>query len=240
MSHPTPLQRSTTVLALIGTLFGTAACAGPRVGEVIGGPSTTTSTVQARVLSSTPVVAQVGTPRDVCYDELRQEPVRSSGAGALMGAIAGGVIGNAVGKGAGRALTTGIGIMGGAVLGDHVENDGRQPNVRSVRRCEQQVSYENRVVAYNVVYEYAGQRYSTQTQQEPGSTIALQISMTPAGYGPVSQAGPAPYPYAQPGVHPAVVYVAPEAPVATVRYAPQWEYQGGGWWGAPRGHRHWD
>ena len=128
-------------------------------------------------------------------------------------------MGNAIGKGTGRALTTGIGIIGGAVVGDHVENDGRQGTTRSVRRCEQQATYENRVMAYNVVYEYGGQRYSTQMSQEPGATIPLQVTLTPAVSAPPAyssdQGGVAPAMYVQPGV----VY----------EDEPRW-----------RGRRHWD
>jgi uncharacterized protein YcfJ len=189
-------------LALIAgaSLTCTAAFAGPRVGDIVGTPSSTTSMVQARVVSSTPVVAQVAVPTQVCYDEQRVAPPRSSGAGAILGAIAGGAAGNAVGKGAGKALATGIGIIGGAVLGDHVENDGRQGTAYNSRRCEPQTSYENRVVAYTVVYEFAGQRYSTQMGQEPGATIPLQVTLTPAVPGPASpQAYAAP-----PAVAPAI------------------------------------
>lgn len=170
-----------TALVTAGALaMATAACAGPRVGEIVGTPSSVTNTVRAKVVSATPVIGQVSVPRQVCYDETRQEAPRSSGAGALMGAIAGGAMGNAVGKGAGNALATGLGIIGGAVIGDHVENDGRPGTARLVRRCEQQPSYENRVVAYNVVYEFAGQRYNTQMASEPGPTIPLQVTLTPA------------------------------------------------------------
>jgi uncharacterized protein YcfJ len=176
--------RQLAVVTLAGLILP-AAWAGPRVGDVIGRPSTVTSTVQAKVVSSTPVIGQVTVPRRVCFDELRQEPTRSSGAGALLGAIAGGAVGNAVGHGGGRALATGLGIFGGAILGDQIQNDGRQGTTRSVRRCEQQPAYENRVVAYNVVYEYAGQRYTTQTTQEPGRTIPVQMSLSPSVRGGV-------------------------------------------------------
>lgn len=174
-----PSVRSAAALFALGLLLPAASWAGPRVGEILGRPSNVSTTVQARVVSATPVIGQVAVPRKVCFDEMRQEPPRSSGAGALLGAIAGGAVGNAVGKGGGRALATGLGIFGGAILGDHVQNDGRQGTTRTVRRCEQQSSYENRVVAYNVVYEYAGQRYTTQMQEEPGRTIPLEVSLQP-------------------------------------------------------------
>lgn len=196
----TPTCR-TLAFALGSLLAATAASAGPRVGEVVGSPSTTSLTVQARVVSATPVIGQVPVPRQVCYDEMRQEPPRSSGAGALMGAIAGGAMGNAIGKGSGRALTTGLGIFGGAILGNHVEVDGRPGNASTVRRCERQSAYENRVVAYSVVYEYAGQRFNTQMAQEPGATIPLQVTLTPAVAGPANPVTVAPVAYA-PGPDP--------------------------------------
>jgi uncharacterized protein YcfJ len=211
-----------TALVALGCALATgAASAGPRVGSVVGASNSSSQTVQARVVSATPVVAQVEVPRQVCFDELQQEPVRSSGAGALLGAIAGGVMGNALGKGAGKALATGAGVIGGAVLGDHSENDGRVGATRSVRRCEQQASYENQVVAYDVVYEYGGQRYSTQMQQEPGRTIPLQVTLSPAmAPEPVMSVPPvvmsAPRTYVEPAT-----YYAPPPPVV-VYGAPRW------------------
>jgi len=211
-------HRPTLGLAAASLLFATVAHAGPQVGEMVGSPSSSTSTVQARVVSATPVIGQVAVPRQVCFDELRQEPPRSSGAGALLGAIAGGAMGNAVGKGAGKALATGIGIIGGAVVGDHIQNDGRQGSVSTVRRCEQQSAYENQVVAYNVVYEFAGQQYSTQMSQEPGRTIPLQVTLTPAVPGPSYNPGAV-------SVDPMVAPVMYEEPYYPPRRRP---------------HRHWD
>ncbi len=231
----------TTVLALGCALATGAATAGPRVGSVVGTPSSTSSTVQAKVISATPVVAQVAVPRQVCHDQLYQEPARSSGAGALLGAIAGGVVGNALGKGGGKALATGAGLIGGAVLGDHIENDGRQGTTRSVRQCEQQASYENQVVAYDVVYEYAGQRYSTQMDEEPGRTIPLQVTVNPVGSPAQVIAAPQPAPYDdEPGVGPATYYQPNPPGVVIYGGAPVrgWRgdrfYPGRGW------HHRWD
>lgn len=39
--------------------------------------------------------------------------------------------------------------------------------------------YENRTVAYNVVYEYAGKQYAVQMPNDPGPSIQLQL--TPVG-----------------------------------------------------------
>ena len=128
-----------------------------------------------RVISSIPVVQQMAVPRQVCTTEQIGVQQPNSGAGALIGAIAGGVLGNAAGQGAGRGVATAIGAIGGAVLGDRLEGN---PAVRidNAQRCAVQNFYENKTVAFNVVYEYAGKQYSVQTPNDPGPTIALQIA----------------------------------------------------------------
>lgn len=141
-----------------------------------------------RVLASTPVIQQVAVPRQVCGNPqvVVQQP--HSGAGSLMGAIAGGAVGNAIGDGSGRAAATMLGVIGGAVLGNRIEGAGSQ--VQNMARCTTQTFHENRAVAYNVTYEYAGRQYTVQMPQDPGPTIRLQV--TPVG---VLSTGPG---YAQP------------------------------------------
>jgi hypothetical protein len=74
--------------------------------------------------------------------------------------------------------------MGGAILGDHIEGPGPE-RVESVQRCSVQNFYENRTVGYNVVYEFGGRQYSVQMPNDPGPTIAVQVS--PVGSAPLSQ-----------------------------------------------------
>ncbi|WP_396433363.1 hypothetical protein [Limnohabitans sp.] len=141
-----------------------------------------------QVISRTAVYQAVAVPRQTCV----QTPVAvssTSGAGALMGAIAGGAMGNAVGDGSGRALATMIGIVGGAMVGDRIEAPSTSHSVNQTH-CSTQTAYENRLVAYNVVYEYAGKQYSAQLPQDPGPTIALSI--TPQVQDMRNQAPPAP------------------------------------------------
>lgn len=130
---------------------------------------------QGRVISSTPVVQQVVVPRQVCQDQAVTDPGQKSGGGALIGGIAGGAMGNAIGNGSGRALATVIGLVGGAMVGDRLEG-GSQPSTRIVQHCGTQNVYENRTVAYNVVYEYAGRQYTTQMPQDPGRFVRLSVS----------------------------------------------------------------
>ncbi len=131
-----------------------------------------------RVLSTQPVIQQVAVPRQVCTNQQVEVIPQKSGAGAVLGAVAGGAIGNSVGRGAGNAAATVIGVLGGAVLGDRIE--GTPPaQAQTVRNCSTQTVYENRTVAYNVVYEYGGRQHTVQTTYDPGPTIQLQV--TPVG-----------------------------------------------------------
>lgn len=149
--------------------------------SAMAGVRSDSTTVQARVLASTPVVAQVAVPRQACFDELQTTQAQPSGAGALLGAVAGAAVGNAIGRGSGNAVATGVGLIGGAILGSHIETRGRPVQTQTVRRCEQQTAYENQVVAYDVTYEINGQRYSTQMDSQPGASIPVQVSVTPVG-----------------------------------------------------------
>lgn len=127
------------------------------------------------MISSTPIIQQVGVPRNVCTTEQVTVQQPKSGAGAVMGAIAGGAMGNAMGGGGGKAAATMLGIFGGAILGDRIEG-APLAQVQNVQRCASQTFYENRPVAYNVVYEFAGKQYAVQMPTDPGPTLLLQVS----------------------------------------------------------------
>ena len=186
-----------------------------------------------RVISSTPIIQQVGQPRQVCTTEQVAVQQPKSGAGALFGAIAGGAIGHAVGGGAGNAAATAIGAFGGAIVGDNIEGQSAA-QLQNVQRCSTQTFFENRTVAYNVVYEYAGKQYAVQMPSDPGPTVQLQIS--PVGANP-----PAAYTQ-QPAT---IVVTQPAYPVYAPRlyYPPVslnfgYGYWGGGYGGHYPGHRH--
>lgn len=46
---------------------------------------------------------------------------RSSAGGAILGAVIGGLIGSQVGGGTGNAAATGVGVVGGAIVGNQIE-----------------------------------------------------------------------------------------------------------------------
>jgi uncharacterized protein YcfJ len=179
------MRKITIQIAMLTGLMGVLASASVQAQEV------------GKVISSTPIIQQVAVPRQVCNTQQVVTEGQKSGAGAVMGAIAGGTVGNQIGGGSGRAAATMLGIFGGAIMGDKIEGGGT-PEVKNVQNCTQQMFYENRTMAYNVVYEFAGKQYTVQMPQDPGPTVRLQITpMVPAapnntGYTNVPPAGSAP------------------------------------------------
>lgn len=133
------------------------------------------------VISSTPVTAQVAVPQQQCQYQQQLVQPRTSGGGAVLGAVVGGVLGNSLGGGFGRAAATGLGVVAGAALGNQVEANSTAPAEQAVRSCQTVTTYENRLVGYDVVYDYNGRRYTTRLAQDPGARIALDVSVTPAG-----------------------------------------------------------
>lgn len=190
----------------------------------------------ATVISSTPVNAAINVPRRVCSDEQQLVQARPSGAGAVIGAIAGGAIGNALGGGFGRAAATGLGVVAGAAIGNGVETNAANaypPTAVPVQRCQMVSSVETRAVGYDVVYEYAGRRYTTRMARDPGAQI--QIEVRPAG-ALAEAAAPAPDYIESPApramVAPVPLLVAP--PVVYI--GPSVGYYYGGW--GRRGYWH--
>jgi hypothetical protein len=119
----------------------------------------------------------------------------------VIGAIAGGVIGNQFGHGFGRAAATGVGAVAGSAIGNNVEANANPPQSVPVRRCRNVNAYESRVVGYDVVYEYNGQRYTTRLPNDPGARLAIDVRPTASApldrVGPPASYGAAPPSYAQ-------------------------------------------
>lgn len=185
--------------------------------------------VVAQVLSVTSIPQPVSPARLICSD-VGAAAAPTSGAGAVVGALMGAAVGSQVGGGAGQALATAAGAVGGALLGDRAEQGDRTVPVRT---CVADTT-PGPQLAFQVVYEYAGQPYTTVLPYHPGATLNLQLS--PVGSGtamaPVVSVMPPPV----------VVYDGPAwrpAPVV-VGVGLGWgrPYRGwhGGWHG---GHRRW-
>lgn len=195
----------------------------------------------ARVISSTPVMTQVAVPRQICSQSQVLMGAPKSGAGALLGAVAGGAVGNNIGGGSGRALATAVGVIGGAMVGDSMES-APPPVVRPVTSCTQQIAYEQRVSAWNVIYEYAGRQYSIQTPNDPGPYLPIQVSPGVAAMAPPPAVIAPPVIVSAPVIS-APVYGGPAypssvwygSPAISLRYG--YGYRGG-WDGHDRHDRH--
>jgi uncharacterized protein YcfJ len=198
------------------------------------------ATEYGTVVTATPITAQVPVPQTQCVDQQQLVQQPPSGGGALVGALLGGAIGHNVGGGFGRAVATGLGVVAGAAVGDRVEANATPPTEATVRRCSTVTTYQNRVLGYDVVYDYQGQRYSTRLAQAtaPGAQIALAVTVAPQGEvlseapapAPVTVVQPAPvvYSYGYDGYYPApAVAVLPRIVVGGY-----W----GGYWGRGRWH----
>lgn len=207
----------------------------------------------ATVVSSTPVVVSVPVARRVCADEQQMVQPRQSGAGAVLGAIVGGVIGHNVGGGLGRVAATGLGVVAGSVIGDQVEANSAQPYPTTVRSCRDVSTLEDRTVGFDVMYDYAGQRYSTRVPRDPGARMAIDVRPAASGADDMPPA-PLTGTETQPGA-PAPVYYTPVPAAGTsgqpIVYASPYAQPyygpfivpsislGFGYYGGYRGGRHW-
>ena len=137
------------------------------------------------VISSVPVVQQVQVPRQVCSQPAPVMAPPTSGGGGLVGALVGGGIGSTIGHGTGNAAAILAGTVIGAIAGNNVEagNLQAQAAAQSMPQCMTEMTLENRIVGYNVTYDYAGRQNTVQMPYDPGPTVRLQVS-------PVAQSAP--------------------------------------------------
>ena len=148
--------------------------------------------VYADVVDVRPIYQSVtvSVPQESCWEE--QVAIRSSRheskTPVLVSTIVGGAIGNALGN---NKSSQRVGAVVGAVLGHSVGRDIVASNRRHaptryevVEHCEISEAYrdEERMVGYQVKYEYAGEIYAIQTENDPGDQIRLRIDITPTVY----------------------------------------------------------
>jgi uncharacterized protein YcfJ len=171
------------------------------------------ATEYGRVLSSTPVTAQVQVPQQQCTDQQQPMPTRTSGGGALLGAVVGGVVGHDLDDGFGRAAATGLGAVVGSVIGEHVEAGNTPATDISVRSCQSWTRAENRLIGYDVIYDYQGRRYATRLAQDPGPSLALNVRVMPVSdvvaQAPLAEPDTLGVPQVVVAAPPTVVYVTP-------------------------------
>ena len=138
----------------------------------------------ARVLSVTPQMERVNTPRQECRTEYTRETYsrsddRSIG-GAIIGTIAGGLLGSQIGKGNGRVAGAAVGAATGAIVGDRIDNDEpRRYASRPVERCEMVDNWQTVTRNFVVAYRYNGRDYTTVMPNDPGSSIRIRVAVGP-------------------------------------------------------------
>ncbi len=157
----------------------------------------------ARVLSSEPITRRVRVtePRRECYEETRYDEPRDyrgssprpAAGSMILGGIIGAAIGNQIGRGDGRRAATAAGALIGAAIGhDNAERGSRSYSERdryvddrptTVQHCDVRYdeSWEERVEAYLVTYEYNGRRYTTRMSYDPGPQLRVNVAVRPDG-----------------------------------------------------------
>jgi uncharacterized protein YcfJ len=137
----------------------------------------------APVLSVTPQVERVNTPRQECHTEYVRESYsnNSSPAAAIVGGIAGGLLGSTIGKGDGKIAGAAVGAGVGAIVGDRVGNNQANGVIdRPVDRCVTVDNWQNVSRGYLVTYRYNGRDFTTVTDEMPGSTIKVRVGVNDA------------------------------------------------------------
>lgn len=141
----------------------------------------------ADVVKADPVrqVVRIPVREEVCWDEevYHEVQARRSATPAILGAIVGGVIGNQFGGGSGKELMT----MAGAAIGGSVAIDQQRlknPDrfyATTEKRCEMNTEWrqEERIVGWDVTYEFQGELYQARVLDAPGDRIRIRVDVTP-------------------------------------------------------------
>jgi uncharacterized protein YcfJ len=146
----------------------------------------------ARVLSAEPIIryVTVTTPVKECWEETEYYAIndrpRGVGVKTIFGAVIGGVIGHQIGGGRGNDIAT----VAGTLIGASVAKDAAFRNAgystreysRPVTRCKTsyQSHEEERIDGYRVIYSYHGQKYATNTPEDPGKRLRIRVDVRPA------------------------------------------------------------
>ena len=134
----------------------------------------------ANVVSVSPITEQVNRPTQQCWTESQQVtqvvPEQHGPGGAILGGVIGGLLGSTIGKGNGRVAAAAVGAGVGAITGNAIANQNSTSTVTStvpVQRCQQVSHFETATTGYQVIFEYAGQRFSTRLPYNPGNQRRL-------------------------------------------------------------------
>lgn len=132
-----------------------------------------------QVVEVEPIYQNVSIPeeRQVCdrrrSDNRYHQRKKNKTGSTVLGGIIGGAIGNKFGRGHGRDASTALGILIGASIGANKQSRHQ----RETCYIETYYRDEERMVGYDVTYQYNGALYYTQMQDHPGDRVKLRINV---------------------------------------------------------------
>ena len=107
----------------------------------------------------------------------------------VLGGVVGAVLGSQIGGGSARYATSALGSMVGGMAGRTIYERNAQPRRGQVTVCDpvvrgsavQTSGYGNNgyADAYDVTYEYAGRRYTTRMNYNPGDRVRVRVDVSP-------------------------------------------------------------
>lgn len=141
----------------------------------------------AKVIAVSPIyrMVEVAVPRESCWQEQEQRPVRrqvrsDNAEKMLVGGLIGGVIGHHLGQGDDRDIATIAGTLIGAAVGHDqgtTQGQTREYYVENSTHCRTDTDYrtEQQLDGYQVTYRYRGELYDTRMDQPPGDRIRIPV-----------------------------------------------------------------
>lgn len=148
------------------------------------GAATASGPTYAKVVSVDPVHSKTNHPKQVCRDETvtHTAPPKDEHriAGTAIGAVAGGLLGNQIGGGKGKTLATVAGAIGGGYAGNRIEAHQQKGQVTTSveRNCSTVNNTSDKIVGYDVRYEYNGVTRTVRMDHDPGNRVEVQEGVT--------------------------------------------------------------
>jgi uncharacterized protein YcfJ len=145
--------------------------------------------IDAPVVDVQPVYETIS--ERIPYESCRQERVRVVERGGrrsltpvILGAVVGGTAGSVLGRNSSRRdLITGAGaLLGGSIGNDrrqHTRHDDGYYVTEDVCVTEYEYREQEQQRGYRVSYRFGDSIYTTRTRNQPGSTIAVRVSLDP-------------------------------------------------------------
>lgn len=156
---------------------------------------------RARVVSVRAIHERIPVSREECWNDrqrgyeerrvTRTDTGAAIGPGTVLGAVVGGVIGHQFGNSQrGQNQGTAAGAVIGGLVGNQIDRERsgppstyteveRVPVERNVERCRVVNEVREATLGYDVEYEYAGKRFMTRLDRDPGRALRVRVDIQP-------------------------------------------------------------